>query len=244
VLRSVTANGPYTTIKTGLTTTNYVDTTVTNGTVYYYVIAAVNGGVEVTDSDEVTAIPSAGVPSPWSTKDIGMVIATGGAHHSNGTFNVVGSGDDIWNNEDQFRYVYQLASGDCTVVARVGSIGNTDQWAKAGVMIRESLNANSRHASTFVTPANGVAFQWRNSTGGSSGNSNTSGLTAPQWLRIVRVGNTFTSFYSATGASGTWITLGTQSISMGSSVYIGLGVTSHSGGNLCPAVFSNVTATP
>ena len=62
---------------------------------------------------------------------------------------------------DELRYVYQIASGDCSVVARVTGVQTTDPWVKAGVMIRETLNANASQASTFLTPSNGVAFQYR-----------------------------------------------------------------------------------
>ena len=244
VKRCNTRDGSYTVIKTGITTTNCSDYAVVNGNCYYYKVCAVKGSASSADCEPKSAIPCATLPSPWRTRDIGTCADNGGASYANSQFTVIGSGEDIWNTSDEFRYVYQTASGDCTVVARVTSIGNTDQWAKAGVMIRENLTAGAKHASTFVTPGNGVAFQWRNATGGASGNVNTTGLTAPRWLKIVRTGNTFTSSYSATGASGSWTTFATQTISMGSSVYIGLGVTAHNDGALCPAVFSNVTATP
>jgi hypothetical protein len=242
VKRSTTSGGPYTTIKTGCTTTNYTDTTVVNGSVYYYVVSAVKNGVETDNSAQVSAFPSAGLLSPWLTKDIGTVGDVGGASYSNSKFNVAGSGADIWNTEDGFRYVYQTASGDCTVVARIVSMSNTDPWAKAGVMIRETLASNSKHASTFVTKGNGVAFQNRIDTGGASANVNTTGLAAPYWVKVKRVGSTFTSYSSPNGT--TWTVLGSQTITMGANVYIGLAVTSHNDGDLCTAVFSNVTATP
>jgi hypothetical protein len=242
VKRSTTSGGPYTTIKTGLTTTTYADTSVANGTPYYYTVSGLGAGVESPNSAQVTAIPTAGLPNPWKTQDIGSVAASGGASYSGTTFTVNGSGVDISVMADEFRFVYQSASGDCTNVARVVSVQSTDPWAKAGVMIRETLNANSRHASTFVTPGNGVAFQYRASTGGSSGNINTTGLSAPYWVKVVRSGNTFTSYRSANGT--TWALIGSQTISMAPNVYIGLGVTSHNDGTLCTATFDNVTATP
>ncbi len=244
VKRSTVKGGPYTTIKTGLGSTSYTDTSVVNGTVYYYVVTAIKSGSETDNSNEESAIPTAGLPSPWNTKDVGSVGDSGGASYTSGKFTVVGSGADIWNTADEFRYVYQTASGDCSVVARVSSIGNTDPWAKAGVMIRETTATGSKHASVFITPGNGVAFQSRNATGGSSVNANTTGPAAPYWVKIVRSGNTFTAYYSATGSSGSWVSLGSQSITMSSSVTIGLAVTSHNDGVLCSAIIDNVTATP
>jgi hypothetical protein len=67
-------------------------------------------------------------------------------------------------------------------------------------------------------------------------------LTAPYWVRVVRADSTFTGYHSSNGS--TWTTIGTQSITMGASVYIGLPVCSHLDGTLCTATLDNVTATP
>ncbi len=217
------------------------DTIAMSSTVYAgLVVTSHNDGVLATatlDNVSLTALPS-----PWQSADIGAVGATGGVTQTNGTFTVTGSGADIWDNADEFRYVYQTASGDCEVVARVASVQNTNVWAKAGVMIRESLNANSSHAMVVVTPGSGVSFQRRTSTGGSSSDTTTGGLGAPYWVRLVRSGSTFTAYRSVDGSN--WTTIGSQTISMSSTVYIGLAVTSHAGGTLCTATFDNVTAAP
>jgi fibronectin type 3 domain-containing protein len=61
VKRSTTSGGPYTTISTSgaVTTTNYTDSTAVNGTVYYYVVSAVNLGGESGNSSQVTGAPVA-----------------------------------------------------------------------------------------------------------------------------------------------------------------------------------------
>src|SRR5678815_675750 len=100
------------------------------------------------------------LPSPWQTTDIGAVGAAGSASHSSGTFTVAGSGADIWGTADEFRYVYQVASGDCEIRARVATQQNTDVWAKTGVMIRETTAAGSKQAAMLVTPGSGLAFQY------------------------------------------------------------------------------------
>src|SRR6185369_13374680 len=135
VKRSSTSGGPYTTIAGAVAVTNYTDTTVMNGIVYYYVVSAIKTGIETCNSDETNAIPSSALPSPWTTRDIGQVGGIGGVSYVSNKFTVVGSGADIGNTDDEFRFVYQTASGDCSIVARVMSIGNTNPSAKAGVMI-------------------------------------------------------------------------------------------------------------
>jgi hypothetical protein len=95
----------------------------------------------------------------------------------NGTFTLRGSGADIWGSADAFHFAYQPLTGDGSIVARVASLTHTHAWAKAGVMIRENLDADARHAMVVVTPSNGVAFQRRTSTGGSS--AHTAGAPSP-----------------------------------------------------------------
>jgi hypothetical protein len=162
-----------------------------------------------------------------------------------GTYTMTGSGADIWlvNNveADEFHYAYKTLTGAGSIQARVLSMDNTHDWAKAGVMIRESLNPDSAHAMMVVTPASGVSFQRRPSTGGTSASDTTGGITAPYWVKIERsVSGNFTAYSSADGS--TWQPLGfSEPIAMGSNVYIGLAVTSHDAALTCQAVFSNVT---
>jgi hypothetical protein len=59
VHRSTTSGGPYGTIATDLTATSHLDTTVSNGTTYYYVVSAVNEGGEGPNSSQVSPTPQA-----------------------------------------------------------------------------------------------------------------------------------------------------------------------------------------
>jgi glucosylceramidase len=180
------------------------------------------------------------LPSPWATTDIGSVGLTGNASYSGGTFTVAGSGADIWGTADAFRYVYQTSSGDGSIIARVTSQLNTDPWAKAGVMIRETTAAGSKCVAVLVTPGNGITFQWRSTDNGSSFNASQTGLTTPYWVKITRASNSFAAYYSSNGTN--WTQLGsTQSISMATNVTIGLAVCSHNNSSLSTATMDNVS---
>jgi glucose/arabinose dehydrogenase/regulation of enolase protein 1 (concanavalin A-like superfamily) len=183
------------------------------------------------------------LPSPWLNGDIGSVGAAGSASHASGVFTVKGSGTQIANASDSFQYLYQPATGDCSITARVASVQNVDSWSKAGVMIRESLAADSKFAFALVTPGAGLAYEVRTATGGAHSyvSSGISGA-APNWVRVTRVGDTFTGYRSTDGA--TWTSFGSATIPMGSSVYIGLPVCSRNNTTLCTATFDNVTADP
>ena len=62
---------------------------------------------------------------------------------------------------DQFHFAFMQLSGAGSIVAKVERVLNSDVWAKAGVMIRQSLDAGSVHGMMIVSPASGVAFQRR-----------------------------------------------------------------------------------
>ena len=99
-----------------------------------------------------------------------------------------------------------------------------------------------RATNAFVplTPVNGVVFQGRRTTGGSSTTFNYGPIVAaPYWVRLVRAGNTFSASISADGA--TWTVLGQTTLSMASQTFVGLAVSSHHNGTLSTAVFDNVT---
>jgi regulation of enolase protein 1 (concanavalin A-like superfamily) len=179
------------------------------------------------------------LPSPWANRDIGSPGAAGSAAESGGTFSVRGGGTDIWYSSDQFQFVYRSVTGDVDLRAQVAGVQYINSWTKAGVMIRETLSSTSKHASTFVTPAQGLAFQRRVLREGVSTHTYGGGSTAPYWVRVVRAGQLFTSYVSSDGSS--WKLVGSETISMASTVYVGLAVTSHDTSRTALATFANVT---
>jgi len=172
-----------------------------------------------------------------------------------GTYTVTAAGADIWDlrypwedandpYHDEFHFVYvAMPPGAHTITAQVLSLVNTNAWAKAGVMMRDTLSGGSRHAFVCISPGNGAAFQWRQEIGGVSTNVNTGagGPAAPQWVRLSRdVEGLCSAYYSPDGV--TWTRIGDVSVlNVENPMYVGLAVTSHSTGNPTTAVFSNVT---
>lgn len=240
VKRSLAHGGSYTTIASNLTATAFNDVNVASGTLYFYVVSAMDTAGESVNSAETSASLAGAPSSSWLTEDVGAVGATGSFGLSGGTFTIQGSGADIWGSIDEFRYVFQALRGDCSITARVVNMQNTAGWAKAGLMIRETLDPSSKYVINYMSPVNGTALQQRNTTGGgASGVSNNTGLGAPYWLRLVRTNNTFTSFISANGNN--WTQSGSTTVGVNASVYVGLAVSSVSDGVLCQAQFDNVS---
>ncbi len=164
-----------------------------------------------------------------------------------GTYTMSAAGVDIWDEADEFRYAHKQLSGDGEITATVESIlwvPGSDDWTKAGVMIRETLDAGSKNAFVAITSGSGdgATFQWRSITGGSSSSSRTLvGISPPASIKLVRQGNTFTSYVFL---DGQWQQEGeSATVGMTDPVYIGLALNSHSSGVTTEAVFSDVQTT-
>ncbi len=164
-----------------------------------------------------------------------------------GTYTMTAAGADIWGTADEFRYAWKQLSGDGSITATVESVlwvpGSND-WTKAGVMIRGTLDAGSPNAFVALSSGSGdgATFQWRNSAGGSSSSSRTLvGISPPSSIKLVREGNMFTGYVFL---DGQWQQEGeSATVPMVDPVYIGLALTSHSSGVTSEAVFSDVTTT-
>jgi hypothetical protein len=134
-----------------------------------------------------------------------------------GTYTMTGSGADIWAVDgveaDEFHFAYKMMTGAGSIVAKVESVENTNAWAKAGVMIRESLNPDSSHAMMVVTPAQGASFQRRHGTGATSLNTDSAGIEAPYWVKIERdLAGNFTGSISPNGSA--WTVVGSENITL------------------------------
>ena len=181
------------------------------------------------------------LPAGWASSDVGAVGAEGAASSSGGTFTVTGAGSDIWGTADAFRFAYTTLTGDGSIVARVASVEAVNAWTKAGVMMRASLAAGSAQATMLVSPGKGLAFQRRVTANGVSTNTAGPMSTAPYFVKLMRAGGTITALASSNGS--TWVTVGTQSITLPSTIYVGLAVGSHVAGRLATAVFDSVGMT-
>ena len=207
----------------------------------YSLTAVATDNLNATGASLPVSVTVSALPAPWLDADIGAVAAAGTASFAGSTFTVLGSGADIEEAADEFHFVYRPITGDATIVARVAGVQNTNAWAKAGVMVRETLVNNSRHAMMVLTPTKGLAFQRRVATGGPSLHTGGALVAAPHWVKLVRSGSTLTAWSSPDGVA--WTLVGSETIAMGSSVYAGLAVTSHQDGTLNTSTFDNVAVT-
>jgi hypothetical protein len=228
--------------RTPLKALSFTDTGLTNGSVYRYQITAVIDGRESVPSQPATVTPAPAIQNSFYSYTIGTASAGSAVVEADGSITIRGSGWDIWDRRDGFQYLAMPAEGDVVVTARVlASPTQTDAWAKAGVMIRESLADNARHAMLVVTPRNGVAYQWRTQTGGQSGNINGQTPRYPMYLRLVRRGDRLSPYFSMDGliyeSAGPTIELDL----LNNEVWVGLAVTAHRDRSFCTARFDQLT---
>ena len=241
VERRTSSSDSFQTIATDLTGTSFTDPSPLNGATNTYRVLSHAGTYDSPPSAEVGFLAAA-LPAGWRGQDVGSVGIPGSATFLDGTFSLKGSGSDIWETADGCHFISQSLSGDFVITARLASMANTDYWAKAGLMVRESYATGSRNVSLLVTPeGGGTRQQWRSSTGGSTSDHQLSGSNAPLWLRIVRSGNTFTGWQSDDGL--TWSNTHAVTLGMTSAVLLGLTVTSHQNNALNTAVFDHVNVT-
>jgi outer membrane protein assembly factor BamB/regulation of enolase protein 1 (concanavalin A-like superfamily) len=183
-------------------------------------------------------------PTGWACSDIGNPAAVGDQTLANGTWSIKGGGGDIWGTSDQFHFVRQSFTGDATVATHITAQTNSDPYAKAGVMMRNDTTAGSGYYAAYVTPSNGIAIQYRASSGYGAAQLLTTGGNVPVYLEIARSGSTFTTYTSTDGANwqpvaGSTITLA----GLAGTMLAGMAVSSHNPAQTSTATMSAVGIT-
>jgi len=164
------------------------------------------------------------------------------------TFTMTARSENISGQSDHFHYVYKQLSGPGSIVVKVESVTNTSDSAKAGVMIRDTLDPGSKHALVFARPDGGVRFRRRTETAGDDTNSTDDNLVLPHWVKLERdTAGLFTASHSTDGINFVPIndtSLGSSdTVQMNAVVYIGLALSSNNPEETCQAVFSEVNTT-
>ena len=197
--------------------------------------------------DNVRTIPSNGPPPPvcpsgWTCQDIGSPALAGNASLSGGIWTIQGAGNDIHGTADQFQFDAETLAGNGTISAEVETQGDTNAWAKAGVMLRASTAPGAIDYALLVSPANGIVVEGRTTTGG---NNNRIGSTVaysglPVYLEVQRNGNTFSAYTSTNGTTWTLVPGSTVTVTVTGAMLEGLAVTSHDAAALSTVTMGSV----
>src|SRR4051812_776888 len=182
-------------------------------------------------------------PDTWESQDVGDVNAAGASELVGTRLVVRGSGADVWGMADEFHFAHTTIRGDFALTAYVAHVDDVDRWTKAGLMIRDGVTPNARHAFLFATPRaeRGVAFQRRPVTGGTSVHTSGPATAPPAWLRLTRRGDFVAAAVRAV-ETDEWTQIGEQRFNgLPQAVNVGFAVSSHVDGSLAEAWFDQIT---
>ena len=112
----------------------------------------------------------------------------------------------------------------------------------SGGIMHYKMMLFAAHGFMLVSYSKGLAFQRRTTAGGVSTSSAGALAGAPYWVRLDRTGDTLTAYQSADGVN--WTVVGTDTIPMAQTVFVGLAVSSHTTTTAATATFDNLTITP
>ncbi len=166
----------------------------------------------------------------WSSADVGAVGTPGSWQFTVNFFNtfaVDGAGADIWGTADAFRFAFRPVIDDAQIVARVVSQTSTHPFAKAGVMLRASVDPGSPVAILDVKPDGGLEFMVRLVSGGDMMFVAGGPAIVPMpWLKLERAAGQLTAFQSVDGRN--WVAIGSFDAGpLPRDLFAGLAVTSH-----------------
>ena len=203
------------------------------------------------NSMKIQPIPLAG----FKHRDVGNPSIPGIFKVSQNGYDITAGGADIWGVKDEFSFVYVERTGDFDFISRIESLTAGNLYTKAGLMAREDLTAGCRHIYFQVFSDNnarnnnngGYEFQYRQVKDGemkaiypkSAAGTPEFPVNYPNtWVRLQRVKNDFTGFYSTDGK--TWKTYTTFKLELPAKLYVGIAVTSHNISHAASARFRNI----
>lgn len=195
--------------------------------------------------------------SGFSNLDIGSPQLAGSARPVENGWAIIAGGADIWEKSDQFHFVCKPVSGDFDIAVRVESFTPAHLYSKAGLMIRETLKADSPHLMFLVFAENAprnnnlgaYEMQFRLLPGGDCqaiypvvrppAPPEFPAAFPNSWMRVQRRRDQFSAFASTDGR--TWKLYAVHTLALGDVVYAGPALTSHNPQVVAKARFLNYT---
>ena len=172
--------------------------------------------------------------------DIGTNVKPGSASFipSTGQYIISGAGYNIWNDHDEFQFVWKKMKGDFILYTRAAFLQNwVGYHRKIGWMVRQSLDGNSPHVNVVEHGDGLTSLQFRR-TAGATTEEIKSTITRADVLQLERRGNKYIMRVAQYGDLFTTDTI--SGINLGDEVYVGLFVGSHNSDVLETGVFWDV----
>ncbi len=238
VYSSSSASGPFTLLTSKpITQTSFVDTNATVGVTTFYQVTAVGSSESAPATASGTALASA--PLTLTSVNIGETPAGSSTVVTPGSaYDVTAGGPGVTGNADGFQFLYTQVTGNFDVMVQVDSLTVAGNFSTAGIMARSTLDAGSTNVYMSASPVN-YRFKSRSTTGGTTAITASTGTNSyPNvWVRLSRVGNLFTGYFSSDGI--TWTTLSSVTMALPTTLDLGLAVAANSLTQTTSAVLSN-----
>jgi autotransporter-associated beta strand protein len=188
----------------------------------------------------LTPLPAPAIYTNWTAVDIGGPAFAGSTTWSNGVWTIKGGGADVnYSTADQFHFAYLTRTNDFVMVARVMSETNTGTYAKAGLMVRDSLSTTANFADVYLMPG-AVEAAERGAMAVSHGDQvRNFPQTMPYWIKVERRGPWLARYCSPDGINWQPMNYAWTTMSNGV-VYVGLMATANDNTKLMTATMDNV----
>ena len=170
--------------------------------------------------------------------DIGPVLHAGSAAYKPQTYELSGSGTNIWGKQDELHYVWKKIKGDFILYVRGNLVGKgVDPHRKIGWMARASLDPNAAHVSAAVHGDGLTSLQFRRTTGAET-EENKAAITGADVIQLERRGTVFIMRVARFGEP--FQVRDITNIDLGNEVYVGLFVSAHNKDVVEKAVYEDV----
>jgi hypothetical protein len=180
-----------------------------------------------------------------SSADIGAPAHAGSTvfDAATGQYRITGSGANIWGKQDQFQFAWREITGNFTVTATMQFLGKGAEHRKAGIMLRESTDADAAYVDVIMHGSGMPALQWR-ARKGEGANSFDLPLEEPgaYRIRLVRTGAKMHMYLAREGAEP--VRIGNTEVTFTGPVLAGLAVCAHDANASETVVFSDVSIEP
>jgi hypothetical protein len=220
-------------------------------TVYVGLVALRNGSTAPAGTVNIDHVSvQGGMPPTWQSADVGAVGPAGSdSQTGSNSFSLTAGGDDVWAGADAFHFVYQAMHGDGEISAFISdlTLPSGAVFSLGAVMIRADLSAGSMNATMMTTTQDKAKFRRRVTTNNTTTLSDgPSAGTQPfrTWVKVKRVGNTFTGYLSTDGVI--WTQVGpAETIAMPADTLVGLvALRNGASAGTMTGTFTNVNVVP
>ncbi|SRR6266542_73260 len=179
--------------------------------------------------------------------DVGRARGPGSASYDSQrqTYLVAGSGQNMWNDHDDFHFVSKRMTGNFILSTRAHFIGGgVEEHRKIGWTIRPSLETNSAHVTAALHGNGLVSLQFRRTTGATTEEAKSGDSLPPDPDAVIQLERRDGVYVMSVARFGdTLVTQQLANVSLPDTVYVGLFVCAHNDSVLERATFSNVRIT-